>query len=334
MRFIVHQNCSFGSSHRLLSYCCANSRWSHTAHGRGSSWILSALQARLCASNHQSLTACTKVCHASPLALLWNLFQVQLILGKNLVLLSLLFLSLFDLLLKASMLFFHLSQRLLVVNDLFNQQVSVFFLARKFDFQVLFLLLKSSMLPVKLLCHVRHELELLIERLLAQQRVFIAVLLLKRVVPQVLLPLGEPHGAHLPELLLAAANLVRSLALQLVSFVVELIDQVPQLLHLFAIRQLFVELLASVGTFVAQFVKSVVIFTDLILLESQVDVFHLELVLTLRLYPFEGLLALGINPMLQIGDHLSVLLLAEDVVLQLIALDLFETLRLPECVDV
>ena len=190
------------------------------------------------------------------------------------------------------------------------------------------------MLPVKLLCHVRHQLELLIERLLAQQRVLIAVLLLKRVVPQVLLPLGEPHGAHLPELLLAAANLVRSLALQLISFVVELIDQVPQLLHLFAIRQLFVELLASVGTFVAQIVEGVVVFANLVLLEPQVDVFHLKLVLTLRLDPFEWLLALSIDPMLQISDHLSVLLFAEDVVLQLIAFDLLKTFGLLECVNV
>ena len=69
------------------------------------------------------------------------------------------------------------------------------------------------MLPIKLLCHVRHELKLLIKCLLAQQRVFIAVLLFERVVPQVFLPLGEPDCAHMPELFLAAADLVRSLAL-------------------------------------------------------------------------------------------------------------------------
>lgn len=194
--------------------------------------------------------------------------------------------------------------------------------------------MKSSMLPIELLCHVRHELKLLIECLLAQQRVFIAVLLLERVVPQVLLPLGEPDRAHLPELFFAAADLVRSLALQLISFVVELIDQAPELLHLFAIRQLFIELLASVGTLVAQIVKGVVIFTNLVLLEPQVDVFHLQLVLTLRLDPFEWLLALSIDPMLQIGDHLSVFLLTEDVVLQLIAFDLLKTFGLLECVNV
>ena len=199
---------------------------------------------------------------------------------------------------------------------------------------MLFLLLKSSMLPIEFLCHVRHELKLLIECLLAQQRVFIAVLLLQRVVSQVLLPLGEPDGAHLPELFLAAADLVRSLALQLISFVVELVDQAPELLHLFTIRQLFIELLATVGTFIAQIVKGVVVLANLVLLEPQVDVFHLELVLTLRLDSFERLLALSIDPMLQISYHLSVLLLTEDVVLQLIAFDFLETFGLFECVNV
>ena len=105
-------------------------------------------------------------------------------------------------------------------------------------------------------------------------------------------------------------------------------------MHLFAIRQLFIELLASVGTLVAQIVKGVVVFTNLVLFESQVDVFHLELVLTLCLNPFEWLLALSIDPMLQIRDHLSVLLLTEDVVLQLIAFDLLKTFGLFECVNV
>jgi len=96
----------------------------------------------------------------------------------------------------------NLAMLLLEIDNLLDEQVAIFFLTRKLDLKMLLLLLKSAMLAIKLLSHVSHKLELLIERLLSEQWVLIVLLLPHRVIKEVLAPLSQPLVAHLPELLL------------------------------------------------------------------------------------------------------------------------------------
>ena len=86
--------------------------------------------------------------------------------SKHTISLFLLITHLLQLFLQLSVLLSHSAMLLLVVDNLLNQQICILLLARELNFQMLFLFLESSVFTIKLLGHVGHKFELLVERLL------------------------------------------------------------------------------------------------------------------------------------------------------------------------
>ena len=186
------------------------------------------------------------------------------------------------------------------------------------------------MLFVKLLGAVRHYLQVLLQRLLANQRVHIALLLLARVVLQVLnvrLMRLSQLGAHLlPEILQAVSRLV----LPLLNLPIKLVHVFPHLIYHFLL-QLAILHLALDG------VDRVILLKRrhrIVLFDPNGYILHLELILALFPFALQRFLTDCLDLVFQVDDHLPVLLLSVDVVFLLGNLGLLQLMLLLQSLNV
>ena len=132
------------------------------------------------------------------------------------------------------------------------------------------------MLLVQLLSHVGHDLQVLVERLLANQWILIVLHLLKRVCSQLLLMSSEGRIKLLPHLVPLYLQPGRGSILEDMDLIFEVIHHLPGLLNI-----LLLDPSSAIQILLVRIVTSFLRFGIWVILsESQIDIIHLILILT------------------------------------------------------
>lgn len=179
-------------------------------------------------------------------------------------------------------------------------------------FQPLFLVFKPSMLFVQLLGHMSHDFQVLVERLLSYQWVFIILFFLQRFRLQCYLMFIKFVFKFLPHLIFLDYEILDSMLFQGLNLLTDEIHIHPGIFDSFLFRKFAIKVLLVCCIAVLLCLRIGIILSD-----PNVDILHLELILTLSPNSFEWLLTNPVDLVLQTLDHLSIFLLSEDVVLLL-----------------
>lgn len=201
-------------------------------------------------------------------------------------------------------------------------------MARVLYFELLLLVGEPSVLLVELLGHVCHHLEILVEIVLSDEGILIALLFLERVSHELRAMRRKCAVQFPPHLVLLLLKPLSGSLLEDADLVFKVVDKLPDLIDRLLLRWplraiLYVIVALGLVTEVDGRTGRWIILSD-----SNVNVFHLFLVITFIPCALKWLLTDSIDIVFHVLDHLAVLLFTEDVILLLCRLGLFQLLGL------
>ena len=185
-----------------------------------------------------------------------------------------------------------------------------------------------------MLSHVRHILQVIVQRVLSDTRVLIVLLLLQRVGHELFSMRRERVVKLLPHLVFLVGEAFGCPLLQNADLLLKIVDKLVNLIYslllgrpLSTVYDLAVRVLGLGIVLVSEVILNGG--ARIVKLRSDDDIFHLFLILTFIPGAFKRLLTYLINFVLHVLNNLTILLLSKDVVLLLRSLGLFQLFRLP-----